>query len=343
MHFIYGFCNGNARAAQREYEVRYPGRVIPSPQVFTRVHQRLLETGSVEKLKKEVGPNIDVFAEEDLLERVEENPGVSTRQLSSDTGLSRWKVSKVLKDNKFHPYHFTLVQALEENDHEARVVFCRWLLNEDIVQYHFFKKILWTDEARFTREGVFNSHNMHLWATENPKAMRESSFQHRFSINVWAGVIGDVFLGPHIIEGNLTGPKYLDFLQHNLPQLLDDLTQEQRDNLIFQHDGAPPHFDTDVREWLTENYPTWIGRGGSVAWPPRSPDLNPLDFFVWGYMKSEVYMTVIQSEEDLRDRIFNAANKVREALSHKVTVRAMRKRARACVRENGKQFEHKIK
>lgn len=142
MHFIYGLCNGNARAAQKEYEVRYPDRVIPSRQVFTRVHQRLLETGCVEKHKKEVGPNSDVFAEEDLLARVEENPEVSTRQLSSDTGLSCWKVSKVLKDNKFHPYHFTLVQALEENDHEARVVFCRWLLNQDIEQYHFFKRIM---------------------------------------------------------------------------------------------------------------------------------------------------------------------------------------------------------
>ena len=72
--------------------------------------------------------------------------------------------------------------------------------------------------------------------------MRESSFQHEFSINVWTGVIGNVFLGLHIIEGNFTGLKYLDFLQHNLSQLLNDLTQEQRDNLIFQHDGSPSYY-----------------------------------------------------------------------------------------------------
>lgn len=343
MHFVYGFCNGNALAAQREYGERYPDRVTPSTQVFTRLHQRMLETGCVQRPKKEVGQNIDVYVEEDILARVEENPGVSTRQLASATGCSRWKVSTVLKDNKFHPYHFTLVQSLEPNDYEARVVFCRWLLNKDVEQYHFFKKILWTDEARFTKEGVFNSHNMHVWATENPKAMRESSFQNRFSINVWAGLIGNVFLGPHIIEGNLTGEKYLDFLQHNLPQLLDELTQQQREDLIFQHDGAPPHFTNDVRTWLTENYPTWIGRGGVVAWPPRSPDLNPLDFFVWGYMKSEVYMTAVHNEEDLHNRIFEAANKLRDILTNKVTVAAMRKRARMCIRENGAQFEHKIK
>ncbi len=184
---------------------------------------------------------------------------------------------------------------------------------------------------------------MHVWATENPRAMRESSFQHRFTINVWAGVVGDIFLGPYVIDGSLTGEKYLDFLQHNLPQLLDQLTQQQREELIFQHDGAPPHFSNDVRQWLNENYPTWIGRGGTVAWPPRSPDLNPMDFYVWGYMKSLVYKTVVPNEVDLHDRIFDAANKVRDELSYKVTVRAIRKRARACVRENGGQFEHKIK
>ena len=107
--------------------------------------------------------------------------------------------------------------------------------------------------------------------------MRKSSFQHQFSINLRTGVIGNVFLGPHIIEGNFTGVKYLDFLQHNLPQLLDDLTQEQRDNLIFQHDGSPSYFDAYVREWLTENYPTWIGRRGSVAWPPITRS-KPLGF-----------------------------------------------------------------
>ena len=35
----------------------------------------------------------------------------------------------------------------------------------------------------------------------------------------------------------------------------------------------------------------WIGRGGPIPWPPKSPDLNPLDFCVWGYAKGLVYNT----------------------------------------------------
>lgn len=79
----------------------------------------------------------------------------------------------------------------------------------------------------------------------------------------------------HTLDGNWTGDKYLDFSQHNLPQLHEQLTQKQREETIFQHDGHPLILLNDVRPWLTNNYSTWIGRGGTVAWPPRLPDLNP--------------------------------------------------------------------
>ena len=45
MHFVYGFCNGNARAAVEEYQRRFPDRRIPSRGVFTRIHQTMRETG----------------------------------------------------------------------------------------------------------------------------------------------------------------------------------------------------------------------------------------------------------------------------------------------------------
>jgi hypothetical protein len=35
----------------------------------------------------------------------------------------------------------------------------------------------------------------------------------------------------------------------------------------------------------------WIGRDGPVPWPPRSPDITPLAFFLWGYVKGNVFRT----------------------------------------------------
>jgi hypothetical protein len=33
----------------------------------------------------------------------------------------------------------------------------------------------------------------------------------------------------------------------------------------------------------------WIGRRGAVEYPPRSPDLTPLDFYLWGTLKDMAY------------------------------------------------------
>jgi len=48
-------------------------------------------------------------------------------------------------------------------------------------------------------------------------------------------------------------------------------------------DGVPPHFSCFVTDVLNDRFPdAWIGRGGPIPCPPLSPDLSPLDFFLWG-------------------------------------------------------------
>ena len=48
----------------------------------------------------------------------------------------------------------------------------------------------------------------------------------------------------------------------------------------FQQDGALPHWSLNIMDYLDATFPdAWIGRGGPTAWPARSPDFTPLDFF----------------------------------------------------------------
>jgi hypothetical protein len=47
----------------------------------------------------------------------------------------------------------------------------------------------------------------------------------------------------------------------------------------------------------------WLGRDCPIAWPPRSPDITPLDFFLWGSVKDKVYTTQVTGVEDLKTRI----------------------------------------
>jgi len=47
MVIVYGFCNGNALAARREYSLRFPNRRVPDSRVFATVYNKLRETGAL--------------------------------------------------------------------------------------------------------------------------------------------------------------------------------------------------------------------------------------------------------------------------------------------------------
>ena len=80
--------------------------------------------------------------------------------------------------------------------------------------------------------------------------------------------------------------------------------QRLNDKMIFQQDGVPPQFSKEVRAWLNEKFNgRWISRGGPISWAPRSPDLMPLDFSLWGYIKTKVYKTKVNDIAGLKEKI----------------------------------------
>src|SRR5207253_9767988 len=78
-------------------------------------------------------------------------------------------VLRILHAHKFHPYHSHRHQALEDRDYNVREAYCTWLLTAIDRDPNFLSRILWSDEAQFSRDGVVNTHNMHYWADENPR------------------------------------------------------------------------------------------------------------------------------------------------------------------------------
>jgi len=74
--------------------------------------------------------------------------------------------------------------------------------------------------------------------------------------------------------------------------------------IIFQQDGAPPHWGSHVHRFLDATFPNrWIGRDGPTPWPPRSPDITPLDVFLWGFVKDKVFSTPVPDITNLKARI----------------------------------------
>lgn len=212
IHYVYGLADGNAREAARLYAQRFANRQCPNFKTFTAVHYRLRERGSFMINKSDTGRERllrNVRFEEDVLQKFFDSPDSSTRSVAVEMGCRHMTVWNVLKGKNYHPYKFQKVQDLNPRDYPRQVEFSRWCLNKEINNSRFLEKILFTDEAIFSREGIFNPRNCHQWAKENPHGTHVRGYQTKFSINVWVGILGNNLIGPYILPNRLSSPIYL--------------------------------------------------------------------------------------------------------------------------------------
>ena len=71
---------------------------------------------------------------------------------------------------------------------------------------------------------------------------------------------------------------------------ITSLVIADRERAWWAQDGAPPHRRRTVTARLAELCGNRvIALNHQVEWPPRSPDLTPLDFFLWGHLKANVF------------------------------------------------------
>ncbi|GFU67945.1 transposable element Tc3 transposase [Trichonephila clavipes] len=92
-----------------------------------------------------------------------------------------------------------------------------------------------------------------------------------------------------------------------------------RVELWFQQDGATCHTARATIDLLKDTFgDRLISRFGPVNWPPRSCDLTPLDYFLWGYVKSLVYADKPQTLDHLENNIRRVIANVRPQMLEKV-------------------------
>ncbi|KAJ8944754.1 hypothetical protein NQ318_011661 [Aromia moschata] len=171
---------GNARLSVRVYGERFPNRRLPNHTTFTAVVRRLRETGRFAARTADYGRNRFVRTadgEEEILARVEADPELSTRRIGAEMEISKDVVHRTLKEQLLHPYHKTPVQDLLIQDPGSRMIFCRAVNTQRQLNENLANMILFTDEACFTRRGITNFHNEHVYADENPHQNRPNGLE----------------------------------------------------------------------------------------------------------------------------------------------------------------------
>lgn len=346
MLLIFGESRKNGRQAHMLYRERFPDRTLPSKNTFIYVERNLrhgfFPNGKHQNPRRKTAQTDENII--NILAYLQVYPHTSLRFIASELGTTKSTVQRVVKNHKFHPFKIHLVQGLTPQDPEHRLHFIAELEIKIADDPLFLNNILWSDESRFHNNGTVNRHNSHYWSQENPKWVREGHFQQMWGINVWCGLFNGGLIGPYFYQDTLTGERYLHFLQNDLPELLDEIPLNELSLMWWQQDGAPPHFHGEVRRYINEIFPErWIGRNGTIHWPARSPDMSPLDFFLWGYLKGMVYTTPPVDVLDLQNRIRVACQTVTPAMINAACTRNLKKRFAFCINSGGSQFEHLLK
>ncbi|GFV41694.1 putative DD41D transposase [Trichonephila clavipes] len=175
--------------------------------------------------------------------------------------------------------------AIHQNDHQARRRFVEWAQNEIAVVPDFHKRILFSDEAHFWLNGYVNKQNCRIWSEANPQVYVETPL-HPEKLTVWCALWAGGIIGPNFFKND--------------------------------QDGATCHTARATIDLLKDTFgDRLISRFGPVNWSPRSCDLTPLDYFLWGYLKSLVYADKPQTLDHLEDNVHRVIADTRRQMLEK--------------------------
>ena len=84
-----------------------------------------------------------------------------------------------------------------------------------------------------------------------------------------------------------------------------------------------------------------ISRFGDIHWPSRSPDLTPVDFFLWGYLKNGVYAGRPHTTEELKQNIHREVTGIPIDVLNR-TLRGMKNQSLKCFSRDGEHLKDVI-
>ncbi|GFT13985.1 transposable element tc3 transposase [Trichonephila clavipes] len=296
------------------------------------------ETGSLnvrsgrgrKPISAEAIEKVALQAEEDKASNVPAS--TSVRLVAEAFDLPRSTVQKIMRNILlYYPYKLQLVQELLPHDFETRHLFSLQFLARLEVDPEWPWNILRTDEAHFHLDGSVNTHNCRIWESDNPHSTLQVPL-HSPKVTMWCGFSASFILGPYFFEElgaggpvtcSITGQRYASLLRN---KIIPNLQARQcLSRIIFIQDGAPPHTTRCVKGVLKHHFreERVISRQFLHLRPPRSPDLNPCDFWLWGHLRLLVSCDQPRTLPDLKDSISRhvlnmSQNTLRSTVEHAI-------------------------
>ena len=308
-----------AQAVQARIQAE-TGRTIGLSTV-KRLHLRSLSPAQAKERSPKIHENPGILALVQDLVSSSPDEQVSCRKLAARAGISKSSMHLVLRKGlRLFPYRLGEGQTLEEGHISMRLSACRVLQQRAAGDESFWRKIYFSDECYITLDRHVNSQNDRMW---RPKGERPgvvaTHVAHPDKLSIFValkfGCRPIFWFFEEEANGvtrnvNVNSQNYIDMMRNHVIPIIkanrEDPAYGQQTSTriprrhdwsldIFQQDGASAHNSKRTIDFLYSNFKEVITlraqekNGKKLVWPPRSPDLNPLDFWLWSFLKERVW------------------------------------------------------
>jgi hypothetical protein len=261
-----------------------------------RTIKRLESYASVDYRKHGAARTVTTAANQDLVETMllsqENQPGshLSHRRAARRLNISRTSVRRMAKRAGIKSFSRITVSRISPAVRNRRAERCRFLYRcykNDDVKYMCFQ-----DEKDFTLEVPSNRQNNRVNSLGRKMDIEPQRLYHeqsRFSLKLmvsccvsWNGKTEIFFVNPQ--QTKVTSEVFVEHLEQELLPACEVLFPHG--DYILVLDGATSHSAKRTQDYLRTYAPRFVS---AEKWPPTSPDLNPMDYYVWDALQEKVY------------------------------------------------------
>lgn len=303
-----------------------------------RVVKRYQETGEIKDRQRSGRPrSARTPAIKNMVrKKIQRDSHRSIRKLAKEHGVTAKTMHRLVREDlQLVPYKLAKGQHLTDENKASRLEKCKKM--KSLSRGEALNRILFTDEKIFTVEPHRNSQNQReLLPQGSPRVVKAENTHFPKSVMVWGGISG---LGKTKL---VFVPKGVKINADTYRELILEGTvipwaEENAENTDWrlQQDWAPAHGAKKTLDWCQANLP---GFWNKDVWPSNSPDLNPLDFAIWGIMEQKACAIKHKTVDSLKRALEKAWEEITPEMIAAI-LKNFRKRLDACIAAKGSHFE----